>query len=63
MQALSLLPVRDRAILVLRYWEDQSVAATAQTLGITMDLVRTRSVRALALLRARLGAELEQLRS
>lgn len=61
--ALALLPVRDRAILVLRYWEDQSVAVTAQTLGISAELVRTRSLRALAQLRERLGTDLEQLRA
>jgi RNA polymerase sigma-70 factor (sigma-E family) len=63
LQALATLPVRDRAILVLRYWEDQSVAATAEALGISADLVRTRTVRALAVLRKRLGADLELLLS
>jgi RNA polymerase sigma factor (sigma-70 family) len=63
LQALAKLPVRDRAILVLRYWEDQSVAATADALGITAELVRTRSVRALAQLRARLGADIELLQA
>jgi RNA polymerase sigma-70 factor (sigma-E family) len=61
--ALAALPVRDRAILVLRYWEDQSVAATAETLGITAEMVRTRSVRALARLRECLGADAELLLS
>jgi Sigma-70, region 4 len=41
LQALATLPVRDRAIVVLRYWEDQSVAATAEALDITPELVRT----------------------
>jgi RNA polymerase sigma-70 factor (sigma-E family) len=63
LQALASLPVRDRAILVLRYWEDQSVAATAEALGVSADLVRTRSVRALAVLRDRLGTDLEVLLS
>jgi RNA polymerase sigma factor (sigma-70 family) len=61
--ALALLPVRDRAILVLRYWEDQSVAVTAQTLSISAELVRTRSLRALAVLREHLGADLSHLRT
>jgi RNA polymerase sigma factor (sigma-70 family) len=63
LQALATLPVRDRAILVLRYWEDQSVAATSETLGLSPDLVRTRSVRALAQLRERLGEDVELLQS
>jgi len=63
LQALATLPARDRAIVVLRYWEDQSVAATAEALGITAEVVRTRSVRALARLRGRLGTDVELLLS
>lgn len=51
LRALMLLPSRDRAIVVLRYWEDQSVQATAEALGISEDMVRARSRRALGVLR------------
>jgi RNA polymerase sigma-70 factor, ECF subfamily len=52
--ALALLPSRDRALLVLRYWEDQPVEAVARALGMTDGAARV------ALLRARraLGAVL-----
>jgi RNA polymerase sigma-70 factor (ECF subfamily) len=51
-EALATLPARDRALLVLRYWEDQSVEAVARALGMTDGAARV------ALLRARrtLGA-------
>lgn len=45
--ALTRLPVRDRALLVLRYWEDQPVERIARTLGMTDGATRV------ALLRAR----------
>ena len=59
--ALSELSSLDRAIVVLRYWEDHSVADTAATLGVSSGRVRTRSQRALATLRARLGSDVHQL--
>jgi RNA polymerase sigma factor (sigma-70 family) len=49
--ALRSLPPRDRAVLVLRYWEDLSVARTAELLGIREDACRRRAARALARLR------------
>ena len=49
--ALRRLPPRDRAVLVLRYWEDLSVARTAELLGIREDACRRRAVRALDRLR------------
>ena len=52
--ALRLLTPGDRAILVLRYWEDRSVAETATQLDITETAVRTRARRALARLRPHL---------
>jgi DNA-directed RNA polymerase specialized sigma24 family protein len=39
-------------VLVLRYWEDLSVARTAELLGIRENACRARSARALARLRA-----------
>ena len=35
LQALVQLPARQRAVLVLRYWEDLSEADTAELLGIS----------------------------
>jgi len=60
LDALTLLPPSDRAVLVLRYWEDRSVADTAHDLGITEGAVRTRSSRALQRLRPLLGADLTE---
>jgi len=51
LEALATLPALDRAVLVLRYWEDRSVADTALDLGISQDVVRTRARRALSKLR------------
>ena len=50
--ALRQLRPADRAVLVLRYWEDLSVARTAELLGIRETTCRVRSTRALARLRA-----------
>lgn len=49
--ALAALAPLDRAVVVLRYWEDRSVAATAADLGISESAVRTRARRALQRLR------------
>jgi len=46
-QVLATLPPRQRAILVLRYYHDQSVADTAKTLGCTSATVRSQTTRAL----------------
>jgi RNA polymerase sigma-70 factor (sigma-E family) len=49
--ALRRLSPQDRTVLVLRYWEDLSVADTAELLGIRESACRTRTTRALARLR------------
>ena len=49
--ALAGLPPLDRAVVVLRYWDDRSVADTAHDLGISESAVRTRARRALLRLR------------
>jgi RNA polymerase sigma-70 factor (sigma-E family) len=51
-RALSRLSRTDRTVVVLRYWDDLSVAETADLTGLTPGAVRTRSGRALATLRA-----------
>ena len=52
--ALALLAPADRTVLVLRYWEDLSVAQTADLLGIKETTCRARASRALARLRTHL---------
>jgi RNA polymerase sigma factor (sigma-70 family) len=44
---LATLPPRQRAVLVLRYYQDRSVADTAETLGCTSATVRSQTTRAL----------------
>lgn len=55
LDALARLPAKDRAVVVLRYWEDRSIEETADAMHCSAAAVRTRSVRALAKLRQQLG--------
>ncbi len=54
-EALRTLDALDRAVVVLRYWEDRSVAETAAEVGLSDGAVRTRASRALARLRMQLS--------
>jgi RNA polymerase sigma factor (sigma-70 family) len=51
---MATLPARQRAVLVLRYYEDLSEAAIADTLGCSTGTVKSTASRGLRALRARL---------
>ena len=53
--ALAKLSSFDRAVVVLRYWDDLSVEAVATALGCSAGAVRNRSMRALHRLRLHLA--------
>lgn len=55
MDALRGLPPRQRAVIVLRYWEDLSEAQTAEVLGCTVGTVKSQASKAMAKLRTALG--------
>ncbi|WP_063782261.1 SigE family RNA polymerase sigma factor [Streptomyces vietnamensis] len=57
LSALAELPAKDRAVVVLRYWEDRSVRETADALRMSEGSVRVRAARALTRLRTRLGED------
>ena len=52
--ALARVPARQRAVLILRYWEDLSVEATAALLSCTTGTVKSQAARGLQTLRTHL---------
>ncbi|MEV0144626.1 MULTISPECIES: SigE family RNA polymerase sigma factor [unclassified Nonomuraea] len=54
-EELRRLPPRMRAVLVLRYWEDQSEASTAALLGCSLGTVKSQAARGLAKIRERMN--------
>ncbi|WP_026425886.1 SigE family RNA polymerase sigma factor [Actinokineospora inagensis] len=51
LRALTRVPARQRAALVLRYWEDLSLAETAKAMGCSEGTVKSQSARGLGYLR------------
>ena len=51
MQALARVPPRQRAVLVLRYWEDLSIDETAAALNCSAGTVKSQAARGLDTLR------------
>ena len=57
LDALARLPERDRAIVMLRYFEDYRVEQVAAVLDLPVSVVKSQTRRSLAKLRALLAAE------
>ncbi|MEV4244344.1 SigE family RNA polymerase sigma factor [Streptosporangium canum] len=57
MDALRALPPRQRAVVVLRYWEDLGETQTAEILGCSAGTVKSQASKALTKLRSAIGAE------
>ena len=55
--ALRKVPTGQRTVLVLRFWEDQSVEQTAELLGTSPSTVRSQTSRGLVALRQALADE------
>lgn len=60
-RALAVVPPKQRAVLVLRYWNDLSVDEVAATLRCSVGNVKSQAARGLATLRQRLGPHFAEL--
>lgn len=61
LDALRALPPKPRAMVILRYWEDLSVAQTAALIGCSEGNVRSQCARSLEKLRELLGSQFNEL--
>jgi RNA polymerase sigma-70 factor (sigma-E family) len=59
--ALAAVPPKQRAVLVLRYWNDMSVDEVATALRCSAGTVKSQAARGLATLRQRLGPHFAEL--
>ncbi|WP_459706770.1 SigE family RNA polymerase sigma factor [Actinophytocola sp. KF-1] len=59
--ALRTVPPRQRAVLVLRYWNDLSVEDTADVLECSAGTVKSQAARGIAALRKKLGPHFDVL--
>jgi RNA polymerase sigma-70 factor (sigma-E family) len=57
LEALAKVPPKQRAVLVLRYWEDASIEQTAALLGCSEGTVKSQAARGLQTLRGLLEQE------
>jgi len=60
MEALKQLSPRQRAVVALRFWDDLSVEATAEALGMKANTVKSDTARALAKLKGLLDSSVHQ---
>ncbi|MFB9297061.1 sigma-70 family RNA polymerase sigma factor [Kibdelosporangium philippinense] len=58
-RAMSALPPKQRAAVVLRYWDDLPIAEVARLLGCTEGTVKSQCAKGLASLRAMVADKLE----
>jgi RNA polymerase sigma-70 factor (sigma-E family) len=58
-RALARLPAGQRAVVVLRYWEDMSVSETAEALGKSEGTIKSQAAKGLATLRKLLAENAE----
>lgn len=56
-RALARLPAGQRAVVVLRYWEDLSITETAEALGKSEGTIKSQAAKGLAALRRLLAAD------
>jgi len=59
-RAIQALPEEQRAVVALRFWDDMSVEATAEALGMKANTVKSDTARALAKLKGLLDSSIHE---